>query len=81
MLCVFVEIVSIQVFRCCRPLAGLAQVIRLNIVKKAGFPSNNSSGWSRGLYLHVQSLHVAGVLLLRHDFARIELDQHGAIRF
>ena len=32
------------------------------------------------LCLHIQPLHVVGVLLLGNDFARIELDKHGSIR-
>ena len=31
--------------------------------------------------MHIQSLHVVGVLLLRNDFPRIKLHQHGSIRF
>ena len=39
------------------------------------------SGRSRRLRLHIQPLHMVGVLLLRDDFARIELNEHSAIRF
>ena len=63
-------------------------VVRCNLVMSAFIPRfemldvvKRLSWWSGCLCLHVQPLHLVGVLLLRKDFARIEFNQHGAVRF